>query len=385
MARVVLAMSGGVDSSAAAVLLKEQGHEVIGLFMRSGASEEQACAVEGGPLLPVVHAAPHRQGCCSASDAADARRVADQLDIPFHALNFRDAFGRIKDYFADEYLAGRTPNPCVMCNNWLKFGKLWEFARQIGAEHIASGHYARTEVWPDSEVPTPFAPATRGVILRRGLDPDKDQSYVLFGIAPEILPQVLFPVGGHTKAQIRELAGKAGLRVASKPDSQEICFVPDQDYAGFLRRYRGELDTAGELVDTQGRVVGHHEGYEQFTIGQRRGLKVAFGEPRYVVAVDAATHRVVVGTRAELACPGLVADRINWLVSLPSHPFDCLAQVRYNHDPVQATVQILGPDRAQVEFHESEFGVAPGQAVVFYHADRVLGGGWICEARRAFD
>ncbi|MFM7159389.1 MAG: tRNA 2-thiouridine(34) synthase MnmA [Planctomycetaceae bacterium] len=383
MARVVLAMSGGVDSSAAAVLLKEQGHEVIGLFMRSGASEEQACAVGSESLLPVVPAAPHRQGCCSASDAADARRVADQLDIPFHALNFRDAFGRIKDYFADEYLAGRTPNPCVMCNNWLKFGKLWEFARQIGAEQIASGHYARTEVWPDAAGEGPFAPAAGGVVLRRGLDPDKDQSYVLFGIAPEILPRVLFPVGGHTKSQIRELAGRAGLRVASKPDSQEICFVPDQDYAGFLRRYRGELDTAGELVDTQGRVVGHHGGYEQFTIGQRRGLKVAFGEPRYVVAVDAASHRVVVGTRAELACPGLVADRINWLVTLPANRFECLAQVRYNHDPVPATVQVLAADRAQVEFTEPEFGVAPGQAVVFYQGDRVLGGGWICEALRA--
>ncbi|MFM8580722.1 MAG: MnmA/TRMU family protein, partial [Planctomycetaceae bacterium] len=261
--------------------------------------------------------------------------------------------------------------------------KLWEFARQIGAEQIASGHYARTEVWPDAAGEGPFAPAAGGVVLRRGLDPDKDQSYVLFGIAPEILPRVLFPVGGHTKSQIRELAGRAGLRVASKPDSQEICFVPDQDYAGFLRRYRGELDTAGELVDTQGRVVGHHGGYEQFTIGQRRGLKVAFGEPRYVVAVDAASHRVVVGTRAELACPGLVADRINWLVTLPANRFECLAQVRYNHDPVPATVQVLAADRAQVEFPEPEFGVAPGQAVVFYQGDRVLGGGWICEARRA--
>ncbi|MFM8221354.1 MAG: tRNA 2-thiouridine(34) synthase MnmA, partial [Planctomycetaceae bacterium] len=285
--------------------------------------------------------------------------------------------------FYGTLFAGRTPNPCVMCNNWLKFGKLWEFARQIGAEQIASGHYARTEVWPDAEREGPFAPAAGGVVLRRGLDPDKDQSYVLFGIAPEILPRVLFPVGGHTKSQIRELAGRAGLRVASKPDSQEICFVPDQDYAGFLRRYRGELDTAGELVDTQGRVVGHHGGYEQFTIGQRRGLKVTFGEPRYVVAVDAASHRVVVGTRAELACPGLVADRINWLVTLPANRFECLAQVRYNHDPVPATVQVLAADRAQVEFTEPEFGVAPGQAVVFYQGDRVLGGGWICEALRA--
>jgi len=381
MARVVLAMSGGVDSSAAAVLLKEQGHEVIGLFMRSGAAEEQACATGADAALPIVPAAAHRQGCCSASDAADARRVADQLDIPFHALNFRDAFGRIKDYFADEYLAGRTPNPCVMCNNWLKFGRLWEFARQIGADHIASGHYARLEPGAERPAPAGFGQGAATVILRRGLDADKDQSYVLFGIDREILPRVLFPVGGHTKPEIRELAGRAGLRVAGKPDSQEICFVPDQDYAGFLRRYRGDLETAGELVDSGGRVLGQHTGYEQFTIGQRRGLGVAFGEPRYVIAVDASTRRVVVGTREELACSGLIADRLNWLVT-PPDTFDCLAQVRYNHDPLPATVRRTGPDLVEVEFHQPETGVAPGQAVVFYHDDQVLGGGWIRASRR---
>ena len=223
MSRVVLAMSGGVDSSAAAYLLKEAGHEVIGLFMRSGATEEQTCSTGIGLSLPIVTGKPGHQGCCSAADAADARRVADVLDIPFHALNFKDAFGRIKDYFADEYLAGRTPNPCVMCNNWLKFGKLWEFAQQVGADFIASGHYAQIAGRDAADA-----------ALTRGRDPDKDQSYVLFGIRRDLLPKIVFPVGDFEKSVIRENAQKAGLRVFDKPDSQEICFIPDNDYAGFL-------------------------------------------------------------------------------------------------------------------------------------------------------
>jgi len=365
--RVVLAMSGGVDSSAAAVLLREQGYEVIGLFMRSGAAEETACATQPG-LLPIVTGASHKQGCCSASDAADARRVADALDIPFHALNFQQAFGRIKDYFADEYLAGRTPNPCVMCNNWLKFGKLWEFAQQVGAESIASGHYARL-ITRDGET----TPA-----LMRGVDPTKDQSYVLFGLPRELLPRVLFPVGSYHKHEIRELAHTAGLRNADKPDSQEICFVPDQDYAGFIRRYRGEFETAGELVDTAGQVVGKHDGYEHFTIGQRRGLGQGFGSPRYVVAVDAETKRVVIGTRDDLRCEGLAADRLNWLVDDLPETFTCHAKIRYLHTPVESEVRRTDDGRLSVRFHEPQYGVAPGQAVVLYEGDRVLGGGWIC-------
>ncbi len=367
MSRVVLAMSGGVDSSASAVLLKEQGHEVIGLFMRSGAAEETACATTGG-LLPLAPPDSHKQGCCSASDAADARRVADTLDIPFHALNFREAFGRIKDYFADEYLAGRTPNPCVQCNNWLKFGKLWDFARQVDAEFIATGHYARV-VTDGYDRPA----------LCKGLDPDKDQSYVLFGIRPELLAHILFPVGTFDKDEIRALAHKAGLtRVASKPDSQEICFVPDQDYAGFIRRYRGEVDTAGKLVTTTGEVVGEHAGYEQFTIGQRKGLGVAFGTPRYVVEVRPESHEVVIGTRDELLCPGLVANRLNWLVPDLPDRFSCQAKIRYLHTPVAAEVTVdRAADEMRVTFAEPQFGVAPGQACVLYEGDRVLGGGWI--------
>jgi tRNA-specific 2-thiouridylase len=365
--RVVLAMSGGVDSSVSAVLLREAGYDVIGLFMRSGASEETACSTTKS-ALPIVTADSHKQGCCSASDAADARRVADTLDIPFHALNFQDAFGRIKDYFADEYVAGRTPNPCVMCNNWLKFGKLWDFARQVGAAKIASGHYARV---------VPVAGEARPALVR-GVDDDKDQSYVLFGLNRDLLEHVLFPVGGYDKHEIREIARRAGLRVADKPDSQEICFVPDQDYAGFIRRYRGELDTAGELVDTAGNVVGRHEGYEHFTIGQRRGLGVAFGTPRYVVGVRADTRQVVIGTREELARQELEADRLNWLVDEVPRRFECTAKIRYLHAAQRAEVEFVGDDRVRVQFADPQYGVAPGQAVVLYEGERVLGGGWIC-------
>jgi tRNA-specific 2-thiouridylase len=368
MRRVVLAMSGGVDSSAAAVLLQRSGYEVIGLFMRSGATEEAACSSGIGPALPIVSVPTRKQGCCSASDAADARRVADRLDIPFHALNFQDAFGRIKDYFADEYLAGRTPNPCVMCNNWLKFGHLWDFAESLGADAIATGHYAQLR-----------QEATGETSLVRGRDPLKDQSYVLAGISRDLLPRILFPVGDHTKVEIRELAAEAGLRNAAKPDSQEICFIPDNDYAGFLRRYRGEFDTAGEFVDPRGNVLGRHPGYEQFTIGQRRGLGITFGEPRFVIRIEPESRRVVLGTKEDLAAGCLFGERMNWLIPSPPEKFRCRVQIRYQHTPAWAEVSVMG-DTIAVEFDEPQFGVAPGQAVVLYDEDRVLGGGWIARS-----
>ena len=366
--RVVLAMSGGVDSSAAALMLCRQGYGVVGLFMRSGATEENTCEIAGQEsLLPIVQTKSHKQGCCSASDAADARRVADMLDIPFHALNFQDAFGRIKDYFADEYLAGRTPNPCVMCNNWLKFGKLWDFAVQVGAVKIASGHYARLV-----DIEGESRPA-----LMRGLDKTKDQSYVLFGIDKNLLDKVLFPVGDTEKVEIRDLAKDAGLRVHDKPDSQEICFIPDNDYVVFLERYRGPQDTAGEMVDTAGTVVGSHDGYERFTIGQRKGLGVAFGEPKYVVEIQPETHRVVVGDREELARTRLTANRLNWLIDDVPASMRCDAKIRYRHTAAPARARIIDEDQIEVEFDEPQTGVAPGQAVVLYNGDRVLGGGWI--------
>ena len=389
MKRVVLAMSGGVDSSAAAVLLQEQGYEVIGLFMRSGATEEQVCSTGLGLTLPVVSAKSNKQGCCSASDAADARRVADRLDIPFHALNFQDAFGRIKDYFADEYLAGRTPNPCVMCNNWLKFGKLWDFAQKVGADYIASGHYARleqaaqapgldgTEEPDHSPTDDPAEGSAVGPAIFRGKDRGKDQSYVLFGIDRAILDRVIFPVGDFDKPDVREKAQQSGLRVHDKADSQEICFIPDNDNAGFLERYRGRQQTAGDIVDTAGNILGQHEGYERYTVGQRKGLGLAFGEPRYVVRLEPETRRVVIGTREELGCHTLEGDRVNWLIDQVPSRFRCEAQIRYGHRAAPAEVELTAEDRVKVTFDEPQFAAAPGQAVVLYAGDRVLGGGWI--------
>jgi tRNA-specific 2-thiouridylase len=378
MSRIVLAMSGGVDSSVAAYLLKEAGHDVIGVFMRHGESIEQpigACAVtdpSAPDLLPITQPRlAHKQGCCSASDAEDARRVADRLDIPFYALDFQDAFGWIMDYFVEEYLAARTPNPCVMCNNWVKFGKLFDYADSIGAEFVATGHYAR------------LGPAVDGSIgLFRGLDDAKDQSYVLFGLGRETLPRVMFPVGERRKPQIRELAAKIGLRVADKRDSQEICFVTSGHHADFVRRRRqrrvpDDFDTRGEFVTTDGRVVGRHEGIEAFTIGQRKGLGIALGEPHFVVRIEPDTRRVVLGKRDDLATNRLTADRANWLVDPPATSRRCLAKIRYNTPASPASVLALPSDRLEIQFDDPVFGVAPGQAVVCYDNDRVLGGGWI--------
>jgi tRNA-specific 2-thiouridylase len=373
MARVVLAMSGGVDSSVAAHLLCAQGHEVIGLFMRHGEPIEAACAMGddakgvAGGLLPIVsNRLDHKQGCCTASDAADARRVADRLEIPFYALDFQEAFGQIIDYFVAEYTAARTPNPCVMCNTWLKFGKLLEVADGVGAEFVATGHYARLE------------PAADGSLaLRRGLDGAKDQSYVLFGIDRQALPRLLFPIGGERKPRIRELARELGLRVADKRDSQEICFVSSGDHAEFVRRRRGEEDTSGEIVTTEGEVVGRHAGIEGFTIGQRKGLGLAFGERRFVVRIEADARRVIIGPRDALARRELTANRLNWLVDEPAGPLECQVQIRYNSPPVSAAVEPLPDGRLRVQLATPRDGVAPGQAVVVYGGDRVLGGGWI--------
>jgi len=360
-------MSGGVDSSVSAHLLRQQGYEVVGLFMRSGATEEVVCETSDD-ALPVISSRSHKQGCCSAADAADARRVADRLDIPFHSLNFQEAFGRIKDYFTDEYFRGRTPNPCVMCNNWLKFGKLWDFAKKVGAERIATGHYAQIQTRDGENSPT----------LARGLDRSKDQSYVLFGIDRNLMDKILFPVGSFTKPEIRDLAREVGMNVAEKPDSQEICFIPDNDYVSFVEKYRGQRDTAGELVDTAGTVVGKHEGYERFTIGQRKRLGVTFGAPRYVVSIEADTKRVVIGTKEDLRRSRFEADRLNWLVDDLPKRFHCKAQIRYQHTAANAEVRVLDDDRLAVEFADAQYGIAPGQAVVLYDEDRVLGGGWIC-------
>lgn len=388
MSRVLLAMSGGVDSSVAAHLLLAAGHEVVGLFMRHGRVVESSCAVgadtasaasgntaqPAGMLgsLPIVEAtSPHKQGCCSASDAADARRVADQLDIRFYAVDFSDDFDRIIDYFVDEYSSGRTPNPCVMCNNWIKFGRLVEYADGVGAEYIATGHYA--------QLVDDAAGGTRRLL--RGVDDGKDQSYVLFGIDRDVLPRILLPVGAYDKSTIREIATTLGFRVAAKKDSQEICFVAPGEHADFVRS-RGDDDTSGELVLTDGTVVGEHNGIESFTIGQRKGLGVTFGEPRFVVRIEADTHRVVIGRREELARSELTAANTNWLADdselfEPGREFACHAQIRYNSHAAAARASVLPEGRLHLRFDEPQLGVAPGQAVVCYDDNRVLGGGWI--------
>jgi tRNA-specific 2-thiouridylase len=353
--RVVLAMSGGVDSSVAAHLLKEAGYEVIGLFMRTGAHSEDA--------------ERRARTCCSATDAVDARNVADRLDLPFYALDFERDFARIMDQFADEYTQGRTPNPCVMCNIWLKFGKLWSYGKQVGADFVATGHYARIATAPDG---------SRRVA--RAVDRTKDQSYVLFGLRRELLPHVLFPVGEFPKATIREMARTLGLPVHDKPDSQEICFVPDDDYLEFVRARRPDVDTSGPIVDEQGGVLARHSGIEGFTIGQRRGLGIAVGEPRYVVQIEPSTRTVTVGRRESLEKRGLEASRFNWQGPVPEAPLECLAQIRAQHRAVPARVEPLGDDRARVVFDVPQTAVTPGQVVTLYQDDLVLGGGWIDRA-----
>ncbi len=362
--KVVLAMSGGVDSSVAAALLLREGYDVIGCFMRNGAAQEdeaESCSTS---------TKKHKQGCCSVNDAADARRVADQLGIPLYVLNFEREFGRIIDYFVSEYDAGRTPNPCVRCNDWLKFGRLHDYAEAVDASFVASGHYARVEHTPD------------GPRLLRGVDHSKDQSYVLFGASEGRLSEMLLPVGGFAKSEIRRLAEELDLPVFNKPDSQEICFVPDNDYAGLVAR-RGRGMETGEVVDTSGKTVGKHDGFQHYTIGQRRGLRIAVGRPIYVVGVDAQANRVVVGEKSDLLATGLVASSINLLAPGLADAADgvqCAAKIRYNAEPVPARLHVEGDDRIRVEFEEPQAAVAPGQAVVCYDGELVLGGGWIDRA-----
>jgi tRNA-specific 2-thiouridylase len=347
-------MSGGVDSSVAAYLLRQQGYEVVGLFMRTGAhgSENEAPS--------------HKKGCCSALDAGDARRVADLLDIPFYALDFEKDFDRIIDYFADEYLAGRTPNPCVVCNTWLKFGKLWSYGKQLDADYIATGHYAQV-VMRNGQAE-----------LHRAADPDKDQSYVLYGLERCLLPHLLFPIGGYRKEAVRALAREAELKVADKPDSVEICFVPDGNHGSLIRRRRPDLTTAGRIVDTAGQVLAEHKGIENFTVGQRKRLGFAAGERRYVLRIVSSANEVVVGDREELLARGLIAARVNWLLDPPpANPLPCAVKIRYRHTPARATVTALSDTSARVDFAEPQSAITPGQAVVFYEGSRVLGGGWI--------
>jgi tRNA-specific 2-thiouridylase len=366
-ARVVLAMSGGVDSSAAAHLLLQQGYDVVGVFMRHGEESAAACKIEGSPspLLPILQGrADHKQGCCSASDAMDARRVADRLGIPFYALDMQAEFSRIVDYFVDEYSKGRTPNPCVQCNNWIKFGRLFDYADSVDAEFVATGHYAQLQKVNGSTG------------LFRGRDPKKDQSYALAGIDRDYLDRMLLPVGEYLKPEIRQLAAQAGLRVADKRDSQEICFVTSGHHGEFVRA-RASGSTAGNFVLTDGTVVGKHAGIESFTIGQRKGLGIALGEPVFVVKIDAISNQVVLGRSEDLRRDHLTTSGANWLIDPPQCGFRAQAQIRYNSPAQSATVIPADEHRFRVEFDERVAGVAPGQLCVIYESDRVLGGAWI--------
>ncbi len=352
--RIVVAMSGGVDSSVAAALLCEQGYDVVGLFMRHGVEVSDA-------------AARGKQGCCSLEDSMDARKVAAALDVPVYAINFSADFGRIIDYFAAEYNAGRTPNPCIQCNRWLKFGKLLDYADEIGATHVATGHYASV-----NQVDGRYT-------ISRGVDRDKDQSYVLFPLSQEQLSRTLLPLGALTKPQVRSRAEALGMGIFDKPDSQEICFVPDNDYGGFLKRRDPASINPGPLVDLSGKEVGRHDGYQLYTIGQRKGLGGGFTEPRYVVDIEPDTNSVIVGAAHDLQAIALEVSQPTWQELAPMNPGDTLdgeVKVRYSHQPQSATLEVLAQG-IRILFREPLRAVTMGQGAVFYRDDRVICGGFI--------
>jgi tRNA-specific 2-thiouridylase len=364
-------MSGGVDSSVAASLLVEAGYDCVGVFMRHARPTLPSESAPPGQLaiLPDDRRASGHQGCCSVTDALDARRVADTLGIPLFALDLTDDFGRIIDYFAAEYGRGRTPNPCVRCNSWIKFGRLFDHADAIGATHVATGHYARLAQGPDGRPR-----------LSRGLDASRDQSYVLFDVPPARLGRMLLPVGGMSKDEVRRRAQALGLVTADKPDSQEICFVASGDHARLVNHRLGG-SRAGEIVTRDGRVLGHHDGIEHFTVGQRQGLKLAVGRPLYVVRIEPDTFRIVVGDREEVPETELVAGEATWLEPVPDEPFACLVQCRAQRGPAPAVVTPLAADRFSARFtggpDRSPGPISPGQPAVCYAGDRLLGGGWI--------
>jgi tRNA-specific 2-thiouridylase len=363
---IAVAMSGGVDSSTVAALLRDQGHDLVGLTMQLW-NQRRLAGHEGMP--------EQVQGrCCSIDDVYDARAVAETLGIPYYVVNHQDRFERdVVRPFVSEYLSGRTPIPCSLCNNHLKFDQLLIVARQIGAEMIATGHYARNEY--DSE--------RKRWILKRPADTAKDQTYFLFGLTQEQLSRTLFPLGEKRKPEVREEARAHGLNVlADKPDSQEICFVPGGDYKKFIDAYLAEQgdelpDTSGELVTTSGEVVGKHAGIHNFTVGQRKGLGLAKGNPLYVLEIRGDKHQVVVGSGEELRSASMQVKDANW-ISIPflAGSMRVKTKIRHKHEPAAATIEMDG-DRVLVTFDEPQRAVTPGQAAVFYDGDEVVGGGWI--------
>jgi len=371
-------MSGGVDSSVAGYLLREQGYEVVGVTMK---------------VWPQDCISRAEDKCCGPQAVADARGVAHALGFPHYVVDEADQFQELViNYFSSEYQAGRTPNPCVMCNEKLKFGSLWQKAEALGCDYIATGHYAIIE----------HAAANDGgynrAILRKGVDPRKDQSYFLFSLRQEQLHRALTPLGRMAKSDIRAFARKLGLKVADKADSQEICFVPGQDYKAFLRSHLGESKFhRGAIYDVEGNFIGEHDGIEMFTIGQRKGLPGGSAQPRYVVDLDPETNRVIVGSAEDLLVEEFEVERVNWIsgadVDNPGRrlttaatgraTIDCMVKIRYNHPGVRAMVTLLENKPARVSLYEPQRAVTPGQAAVFYEGDVVLGGGWICRPVRA--
>ncbi len=363
---IAVAMSGGVDSSTVAAILRAEGHQVIGLTMQLW-NQRRLAGHEGMPEAV--------QGrCCSLDDVYDARRVAETIGIPYYVVNHEERFERdVIRPFVEEYLSGRTPIPCSLCNNHLKFDQLLIVARQIGADAVATGHYARVE----------FDEQRARWLLKRPADLSKDQTYFLFGLTQDQLSRTLFPLGEMTKPEVRELARRHGLALAEKPDSQEICFVPGGDYKNFLDAYlteQGEAlpDTAGELVTADGQVMGEHGGIHNFTVGQRKGLGVATGSPLYVIQIKGDTRQVVVGNQGDLYSRTLRAHKVNLIaVEDLAEPMRVAVKIRHRHEPAPAAIEKSGDDEVLVTFDEPQRAVTPGQGAVFYDGDLVVGGGWI--------
>jgi tRNA-specific 2-thiouridylase len=363
---IAVAMSGGVDSSAVAAMLRAEGHNVVGLTMQLW-NQRRLAGHEGMPESV--------QGrCCSLDDVYDARRVAETIGIPYYVVNQEERFERdVVRPFVEQYLSGRTPIPCSLCNNHLKFDQLLIVAQQIGADALATGHYAQVE----------FAEENSRWLLKRPADRSKDQTYFLFGLTQEQLSRTIFPLGKMTKPEVREMARSQGLALAEKPDSQEICFVPGGDYKKFLDAYleeQGEAlpGTAGELVTTDGKVIGEHSGIHNFTVGQRKGLGVATGSPLYVLQIKGDTHQVVVGDVDNLYSRTLQANRVNFIaVEKLEAPMRVAVKIRHRHEPAPATVEMSGDGEVAVTFDEPQRAVTPGQAAVFYDDEVVVGGGWI--------
>lgn len=352
-------MSGGVDSSVAAGLLQEQGCEVIGLTMQiwDYANFSDSHGESFGT-------------CCSLDDVYDAKRVALELGIPFYVVNFEKQFEKIViDRFCDDYLSGRTPNPCILCNQMLKFDILLRRARELEADYLVTGHYAQIDL------------ENGRFVLKKGADQRKDQSYFLFTMSQEQMRYVRFPLGGMSKEDVRKHAARLGLNVAEKPESQDICFVPDGNYVRFLEEHRCTQNYEGKIVHVNGQVLGYHSGTYRYTIGQRRGLGISWHEPLYVVSIDVKEKKVVVGEKHHLDVTTCFLFDVNWVESEPLQPIKTACRIRYRHQEVPALVTPLPGSRAKVEFDKAQFGVTPGQAAVFYDRDRVLGGGWIESTR----